>query len=284
VPIHDQSYRRYVGTRESVDRAWLVIARTGIAQYARRRPMIGLLFFASLQLVVRLVLFYLHDTVGQSLGAASAVLAPSAETFRAFIEQQNFFVFLIAVYVGSGLIAQDRRANALQIYLSKPLTRLDYVAGKMAILATFLLVVTWVPAMLLLFGQMILSGSFAFARANLILFPAITLFSFLEVFVVCCAVLALSSLTTSTRYVAVMFAGVMFFSEAVYGTLRLITGSTAVSWVSFTGSLAQVGDFIFRQPLRYQTPVAVSIIVLAALVAVSLSVLERRVRGVEVVA
>ena len=49
-------------------------------------------------------------------------------------------------------------------------------------------------------------------------------------------------------------------------------------------SLAQVGDFIFRQPLRYQTPVAVSIIVLAALVAVSLSVLERRVRGVEVVA
>jgi len=284
VPIHDQSYRRYGGTRESVDRAWLVIARTGIAQYARRRPMIGLLFFASLQLVVRLVLFYLHDTVGQSLGAASAVLAPSAETFRAFIEQQNFFVFLIAVYVGSGLIAQDRRANALQIYLSKPLTRLDYVAGKMAILATFLLVVTWVPAMLLLFGQMILSGSFAFARANLILFPAITLFSFLEVFVVCCAVLALSSLTTSTRYVAVMFAGVMFFSEAVYGTLRLITGSTAVSWVSFTGSLAQVGDFIFRQPLRYQTPVAVSIIVLAALVAVSLSVLERRVRGVEVVA
>jgi ABC-2 type transport system permease protein len=284
VPIHDQSYRRYGGPRESADRAWLVIARTGVAQFARRRPMIGLLFFASLQLVVRLVLFYLHDTVGSSLGAASAVLAPSAETFRAFIEQQNFFVFLIAVYVGSGLIAQDRRANALQIYLSKPLTRLDYVAGKMAILATFLLVVTWVPAMLLLFGQMILSGSFAFARANLILFPAITLFSFLEVFVVCCAVLALSSLTTSTRYVAVMFAGVMFFSEAVYGTLRLITGSTAVSWVSFTGSLAQVGDFIFRQPLRYQTPVAVSIIVLAALVAVSLSVLERRVRGVEVVA
>jgi ABC-2 type transport system permease protein len=284
VPIHDQSYRRYGGTRESAERGWLVIARTGIAQYARRRPMIGLMFAASIQLLVRLVLFYLHGTVGQGLGPASAYLAPSAETFRAFLEQQNFFVFLLAVYVGSGLIAQDRRANALQIYLSKPLTRLDYVAGKMAILATFLLLVTWVPAMLLLLGQIVLSGSFAFARANMILFPAITLFSFLEVFVVCCAVLALSSLTTSTRYVAVMFAGVMFFSDAVYGTLRLITGTTAVSWVSFTGSLAQVGDFIFRQPLRYQTPVAVSLIVLLALVAVSLSVLERRVRGVEVVA
>ncbi len=51
----------------------------------------------------------------------------------------------------------------------------------MAILAAFLLFVTWVPAMLLLFVQILLSGSFDFARANLILFPAITLFAFLEV-------------------------------------------------------------------------------------------------------
>ena len=31
------------------------------------------------------------------------------------------FVFFVTVYVGAGLIATDRRANALQIYLSKPL-------------------------------------------------------------------------------------------------------------------------------------------------------------------
>jgi ABC-2 type transport system permease protein len=280
VPIHDQSYRRYGGERQPAQRAWLVIAKSGIQQFLRKRPMIGILFGSQIALMVRLVAFYLSESISQ----AEALLGPSAKTFRDFLEQQNFFVFLIAVYVGSGLIAQDRKANALQIYLSKPLTRLDYIAGKMSILAVFLLFVTWLPAMLLLLGQILLSGSFEFARNNLILFPAITLFSFLEVFIVCCAVLALSSLTTSTRYVAVMFAGVMFFSEAIYGTLRMVTGSTAVSWVSFTGSLAQVGDAIFRQPLRYTTPVAVSFIVLLALVAVSLSVLERRVRGVEVVA
>jgi ABC-2 type transport system permease protein len=280
VPIHDQSYRRYGGARQPAQRAWLVIAKSGINQFVRKRPMIGILFGSWIQLMVRLAMFYVSESVTQ----ASALLGPKPETFREFLEQQNFFVFLIAVYVGSGLIAQDRKANALQIYLSKPLTRLDYIAGKMTILATFLLFVTFLPAMLLLIGQILLSGSLDFARTNLILFPAITVFSFLEVFIVCCAVLALSSLTTSTRYVAVMFAGVMFFSEAIYGTLRMVTGSTAVSWVSFTGSLAQVGDAIFRLPLRYTTPVAVSFIVLAALVAVSLSVLERRVRGVEVVA
>jgi ABC-2 type transport system permease protein len=280
VPIHDQSYRRYIGARQPAQRAWLVIARSGIRQFIRKRPMIGILFGSQIALMIRLAMFYVSESVTQ----AAALLGPTAKVFRDFLEQQNFFVFLIAVYVGSGLIAQDRKANALQIYLSKPLTRLDYIAGKLAILATFLLIVTWVPAMLLLIGQILLSGSFEFARTNIILFPAITLFSFLEVFIVCVAVLALSSLTTSTRYVAVMFAGVMFFSDAVYGTLRMVTGSTAVSWVSFTASLAQVGDAIFRQPLRYTTPVAVSFIVLAALVAVSVSVLERRVRGVEVVA
>jgi ABC-2 type transport system permease protein len=280
VPIHDQSYRRYGGARQPAQRAWLVIARSGIKGFLRRRPMIGILFGSQIALMIRLAMFYISESVAQ----AQALLGPSAATFRSFLADQNFWVFVLAVYVGSGLIAQDRKANALQIYLSKPLTRLDYIAGKMAILATFLLFVTWVPAMLLLIGQILLSGSFEFARTNIILFPAITVFSFLEVFIVCCTVLALSSLTTSTRYVAVMFAGVMFFSEAIYGTLRMVTGSTAVSWVSFTGSLAQVGDAIFRQPLRYTTPVAVSFIVLAALVAVSLSVLERRVRGVEVVA
>jgi L-asparagine transporter-like permease len=35
----------------------------------------------------------------------AAMLAPTAETFREFLERQDFFVFLITVYVGAGLIA-----------------------------------------------------------------------------------------------------------------------------------------------------------------------------------
>jgi ABC-type transport system involved in multi-copper enzyme maturation permease subunit len=256
MPIHDQSYRRYKGARESARSAWTVIAIAGIRSFLARRVMLMILIVSWVQLVVKLLGFYLSENIAQ----AATFFGPSTKTFRDFFDIQNFFVFLIAIYVGSGLIAQDRRANALQIYLSKPLTRLEYIAGKMSILVAFLLFVTWVPAMMLLIGQIVLSGSFAFA------------------------LLALSSLTTSTRYVAVMFAGVMFFTEAIYGTLRAITGSSAVSWVSFSASLAQVGDAIFRVPLRYDTPVIVSLIVLVALVAVSVSVLERRVRGVEVVA
>jgi ABC-2 type transport system permease protein len=280
MPIHDQSYRRYKGERVNARSAWTVIALAGIRSFISKRLFLGVLLFAYIPFIVRLVQFYFAANFAQ----AAALVGPSAQTFRDFLSQQNFVVFVTTIYVGAGLIALDRRANALQIYLSKPLTRAEYIAGKMAILVTFLLLVTLLPALLLLVGQIILSGSFEFARANIYLFPAIIVFSIIEVMVVALAMLALSSLSTSSRYVAVMFAASMFFTQAIFGTLTAISGSTRTSWVSFVASLNQVGDVIFRLPPRYETPVVVSSIVLLALVAVSVSVLERRVRGVEVVA
>jgi hypothetical protein len=44
-----------------------------------------------------------------------------------------------------------------------------------------------------------------------------------------------------------------------------------------------VTDLIFRKTPRYDSPVMVSLVVLAALIVLSISVLERRVKGVEVV-
>ncbi len=109
------------------------------------------------------------------------MLATTAQTFREFLEGQDTFIFFLTIYIGTGLIANDRRANALQIYLSKPLTRLEYVAGKATILAAFLLGVTWLPAVLLLAVQVMFAGNLAFIRANAFLFPAITVYAFVQV-------------------------------------------------------------------------------------------------------
>jgi len=95
--------------------------------------------------------------------------------------------------------------------------------------------------------------------------------------------LALSSLSKSPRYVGILYVGITFFTSAIFGALYAITGSTRVSWVSIGASLSQVVDVIFREPPRYATPWQVSLLVIVALIAVSISVLERRVRGVEVV-
>src|ERR687891_2027859 len=169
MPIHDQGYRRYAGRREPHGRRWWVIARAGMMERLRERRFLALLLFAWSPFVVRAVQIYVSANFPQA-----GFLAPTAETFREFLDQQSIFVFIVTAYVGAGLIANDRRANALQIYLSKPLTRVEYVAGKATALIAFLLFVTWVPALLLLLVQVLLAGSFAFVQKNLFLFPAIT--------------------------------------------------------------------------------------------------------------
>jgi ABC-2 type transport system permease protein len=279
MPIHDQGYRRYLGSKASIGLGWMVIARAGIRAMFAKRAFLGLLLLAWLPFFVRAVQFYLATNVPQA-----QILAPTAETFRQFLDQQETFVFFVTVYVGAGLIANDRRANALQIYLSKPLSRAEYVFGKLAILMTFLLMVTWVPAIVLLIVQIAFAGNFTFFSNNLFLFPAITVFSFVEAIMAATAMLALSSMSNSSRYVGILYAGVIFFSSAIYGVLYLATRSTSLSWISFSANISQIGNLIFRLPLEYDTPWPVSLFMVVAVIALSAFVLERRVRGVEVVA
>jgi ABC-2 type transport system permease protein len=282
MPIHDQGYRRYGGTKARTGAGWIVIARAGIRTMVAKKAFLGLLLVSWFPFFVRAVQFYAASNL-TTIPQAS-MLAPSADTFRQFLEQQRTFVFFVTVYVGAGLIANDRRANALQIYLSKPLTRAEYVFGKLAILMSFLALVTWLPAIVLLIVQIAFAGNFAFFKANVFLFPAITLFAFIEIVVASSTMLALSSLSKSSRYVAILYAGVIFFSSAVYNVLYAVTRSTALSWLSFSANLSQVGDLIFRQRLQYDTPWPVSLLMIVVLIVVSGVVLERRVRGIEVVA
>jgi hypothetical protein len=132
--------------------------------------------------------------------------------------------------------------------------------------------------------QVVFAGSFAFLRANAYLVPAITLFSLIEVVTASASMLALSSLSTNSRFVGILYTVLIFFSNALYGVMRAVTGSSAVSWISFGNNIAQVGDLIFRVPLRYQTPWPISLLMIVALIALAAFILERRVRGVEIVA
>jgi ABC-type transport system involved in multi-copper enzyme maturation permease subunit len=278
MPIHDQSYRHFEGAKAPPGRAWLVIAQAGIMTMIRKRLFLGLLMMSWIPFLVRAGQIYFSTNFPQM-----AMLAATAETFRDFLASQDGFVFFMTIYVGAGLIANDRRANALQIYLSKPLLRSEYIAGKAAVLFFFLLLITLVPAILLLLVQVLFAGNFQFLRKNLFLFPAITVASLLQVLLSTFTMLALSSLSKSSRYVAILYAGIIFFTAAIYQVLYAITGSSAFSWISPVTSLAQVVDVVFRIPPRYMTPWQVSLIVIVGLIVISISILERRVRGVEVV-
>ena len=106
------------------------------AACSRARRSSALLLVAWIPFIVRTVQIYVVTMYPQ----AGAGAAGRRADVQQFVEQQGIFVFFVTIYVGAGLIANDRRANALQIYLSKPLLRMEYIGGKLAILVAFLLV------------------------------------------------------------------------------------------------------------------------------------------------
>lgn len=279
MPIHDQGYRRYTGKRIPRSRGWLVIARAGIIERLRERRFIALMLVAWLLFVVRAVQLYLGTTI-----LRASFLAPSEETFHSFLNQQRLFVFFITVYAGAGLIANDRQANALQLYLSKPITRNDYVAGKLAALAAFLIAVTWVPAMMLLVLQVLFSGSFDFVSNHPRLIPAMTITAVLQVALAALTMLALSSLSRSRRFAAMLYALVVIFAGALSGVLQGTTGRAGWVLLSPQNTLLVVTDALFGTERSADIPVSIALLAMSALLAACVLVLERRVRAVDVVA
>jgi ABC-2 type transport system permease protein len=278
MPIHDQGYRRYEGVRARPGRAWWIIARMHIVAALRRRWFLVLLALGWVQFVGRAGIIVVNSTFQQIPG-----LEMTAESFRNFLVGQSFFVFIIAISMG-GLIADDRRANALQLYLSKPLTRTEYILGKAAPLLVFILGVTFLPAILLLLVQIIFAGSTSFVMNNLFVLPAITLATLVRALLTTFTILALSSLSKSRRFVAVMYAGVIFFTSSMQQVLRQITGSRAWAAISPSSMVDVITDAVFR--VRAQPPVSVpvAILMVVALIALCLWILERRIRPVEIVA
>jgi hypothetical protein len=90
-------------------------------------------------------------------------------------------------------------------------------------------------------------------------------------------------MSKSSRFVGIMYAGLTFFTSALFNAVRGITRQSSLAWISPSETLEQIGDVIFRLPPRYDLPAPIAILTVVVLMALSGFVLERQVRGVEVV-
>lgn len=277
--IHDQGYRHYLGQRAPHGRAWWVIARSHVVTSMQQRVFRLIMIGAWVPFVAYAVVIY-GSTMNLPL---SEYIATTPKTFHDFLGWQKLFVFVVTIGQ-AGLIADDRRTNALQLYLSKPLTRVEYILGKLVPPLAYVLAITLVPALVLLILQIVFAGSLTFLRANLFLLPAITLYSLIQALLSAFAILALSSLTKSRRFVAIMYAAVIFFTAAMYGVLRGITGSRTWAVIAPGEMLDVIANAIFRSRGEPPVPVYVAVLVVFSVIGLSILILERRIRAVEVVA
>lgn len=240
MPIFDQGYQRWEGQLLGHAWRWWTIARLGVRVQLRNRwvRIVTLLALVpSFGLVALLVLWGLliqkpemMTPLFRGLGFSRQVIsAPEQVTeplwtivFTIFFNIQLNFAMVLVLLVGPGLISQDLRYNALPLYFSRPLTRFDYFVGKLGIIAFFLGVVAIVPAVIAYVFGVALSGSLSIVGQTFhILLGSI---AYGLVIVVCAGtlMLALSSLSRSSRMVGAMWLGIWFISWMVAGALTAI--------------------------------------------------------------
>lgn len=279
MPIYDQSYRPYRGTLSSHTWRWRTIAKAGLQHHLSRRIFLIFLFITYIHPIVRGV--FIWGT--HQLNSSNPFEVVDPQFFRNTLLGQGLFLLLVCIWIGAPLIAQDLRTNAIQLYLARPLTRTDYVLGKFAIIAGVGSMLLPVPALLLFLMELGLSSDTTFLTNYFWLPLAIIGYSVVVVGGAALVVLAVSSLTRSGRYAGLLFFAIVFFSQAGSGLLQLMTGERAFVVLSLTSLVDQVGAMFFGGPTETGVHTIPALLMYTLLVLVSLYILRRRVKAVEIV-
>jgi len=151
-PIADLTYRDYNGPLHTRAIRWWIVAVAGLRMLVRRP---GFWIVAALSLLPHLFIGILLLIQSQPRFSSINFLGnyPVGQKYAAqffFVhDKQWLWVMVIALMIGAGTIASDNRSNALLVYLSKPLTKGDYLLGKWMSVFIALFGVTFVPAFVL---------------------------------------------------------------------------------------------------------------------------------------
>src|SRR5687767_15626483 len=145
MPIYEQTYRRYEAREPLRKVRFWPITREALRLILARRWFLGLLAIGWLPFLVRVI----HIYVVTRFPEANRVLPVDGRLFGQYLSQQLIPVLFVTIFAGAGLVANDLRTGAVLVYLSRPLTRRDYVAGKLGVLMALNLAVTLAPALLL---------------------------------------------------------------------------------------------------------------------------------------
>jgi ABC-2 type transport system permease protein len=159
--VHEHLYRAYEGEPHSRWSRFLVIPRYALRDVFKSKLFTTVFILCFIYPLFAAILIYLHHNANaiSLLQINVKELLPIDRTFfNSFMEVQGGFALLLTVLVGPPLISRDLSNNALPLYLCRPLSRAEYVLGKMAVIVFLLSMITWVPGLLLFLFQSSLAG------------------------------------------------------------------------------------------------------------------------------
>ena len=216
--VYDHSYKNYAGTLTPEWSRFLIIPRHAFRDVFKSKLFTAFFAICFLPLLVEAILIYLHHNVNALAIMRVNVreLIPiDASFFQTFVNLQGGFAFFVTLLVGPPLVSRDLRNNALPLYLCRPFSRTEYVAGKMSVVLILLSAMTWVPQLLLFLFQSYLEGGRWFID-NLWLASAIFIASVVWILLLALLSQAISALVKWRVIASASLLG-LFFVPSVFG-------------------------------------------------------------------
>ena len=301
--VYDHSYKNYAGTLTPEWSRFLIIPRHAFRDVFKSKLFTAFFAICFLPLLVEAILIYLHHNVNALAIMRVNVreLIPiDASFFQTFVNLQGGFAFFVTLLVGPPLVSRDLRNNALPLYLCRPFSRTEYVAGKMSVVLILLSAMTWVPQLLLFLFQSYLEGGRWFID-NLWLASAIFIASVVWILLLALLSQAISALVKWRVIASASLLGLFFvpsvFAEVVnvifrtrWGNLISLGALTKNISAGLFGTFDRTssvvtsvdGDVISRVVLT-EPPLWTSWAALFLVCAICLTILSAKVKAYEVV-
>jgi hypothetical protein len=161
--VYRRTYKAYHGPLTPAWSRFTVLSRYGLSTLFNSRPFTAYTVLCFLPFLIGLAYIYLaHSAAAQAIMGMQVGSSMSGSIdnrwFVAFLGVEAWMGFLLAAWGGPGTITKDFANHSVQLYLSRPISRTEYLFGKISVLAALLSCTTWIPALLLFFVKAGLQG------------------------------------------------------------------------------------------------------------------------------
>lgn len=306
MPVYERGYRHFEGERSVRLLRFVPIAANGFRLAMRSKLFLFLVVIPSqISFVVGTVIVYIFfqqapamlESSGESdfksllvLSEAQSRIGPPLYWGIQTI-QASFWIPIVGALLAGRLVAADAQSNALEVYFSRPITKLDYAFGKFLTALGFLLYVTFLPPFAVWCAACLLAPTGAYFEMTSSLGFGIAVNALLISSVTAVLMLGLSSASKKPRFSAALFVGVLIFSHVASQILIESVGLPGCYLVSIFQNFQNVGYELVSPALAAELmnrdvalpPRGQSAAVLAGIVVFSLVLFARRLRAVEIV-
>ncbi len=231
--VYKRTYKAYRGAMTPGWSRFTVLSRYGFATLFDSRMFTAFTVLSFVPFLVCLVFVYvLHSATAQQVLHAQFGRDPNSIMtnywFLSFLGVQAWMSFILTAWAAPGMVSKDFANSSVQLYLSRPLSRAEYLLGKVSVLVVLLSFTTWIPTLVLFLLHASLQGH-GWGWDNLWLAFAIIVSGLMWIALISLLAMALSVLVkwriAATALLLAIFFLLPGFSFVIEAILRTAWGS-----------------------------------------------------------